>query len=216
VRTRQPGAIASDATRCGSPSRDQPATDRRRGPQHTPAAGPVDRSNATRIKLNLRKGVQFHSGREFTSDDVRWNLMRARDPKTAVQQFQTQSAWFTGIDTPDKYTIVLSSDQPRPSVFDFFELFNIADRDAMDASDAAARVIGTGPFMLAEYAQGDHITFKRNPNYWRPGAPYLDGFTVQFLTDAQAMTAQLEGGPVDMVVSPALRDAVRLQSNPTS
>ena len=32
----------------------------------------------TRIQFNLRKGVQFHSGREFTSDDVRYNLLRVR------------------------------------------------------------------------------------------------------------------------------------------
>lgn len=171
-------------------------------------------TDATRIKLNLRKGVQFHSGREFTSDDVRWNLVRAKDPKTSVQQFQNQSAWFAAVDTPDKYTIVLTSDQPHPSMFDFFELFNMVDQDVMAAPEPAARVIGTGPFMLAEYAQGDHITFKKNPNYWRSGVPYLDSFSVLFLSDAQAMAAQLESGSVDVVVSPALNDAVRLQKDP--
>src|SRR5262249_30365139 len=38
-------------------------------------------SDGTRIKLNLRKAVHFHSGREFTSDDVQYNMLRARDPK---------------------------------------------------------------------------------------------------------------------------------------
>jgi ABC-type transport system substrate-binding protein len=34
----------------------------------------------TQIKLSLRKGVQFHSGRELTSDDVVWNFNRVKDP----------------------------------------------------------------------------------------------------------------------------------------
>ena len=40
-------------------------------------------SDLKQIKLNLRKGVQFHTGREFTSDDVKYNILRVRDPKLA-------------------------------------------------------------------------------------------------------------------------------------
>jgi peptide/nickel transport system substrate-binding protein len=170
-------------------------------------------TDARQIKLNLRHGVQYHSGREFTSDDVKWNILRARDPNIAVQQFANQANWFTTIDTPDKYTVVLGSDQPRPAVFDFFELFNMLDSQSMDAPQAAARIVGTGPFVLSEYAQGDHISFKRNPSYWQSGKPYLDNFTVAFLKDAQSMTAQLEAGAQDLVMSPSPRDAVRLQSD---
>src|SRR5579859_4849434 len=32
------------------------------------------------VKFNLRKGVTYHSGRDFTSDDVKWNLLRVRRP----------------------------------------------------------------------------------------------------------------------------------------
>ncbi len=35
------------------------------------------------VKLNLRKNVTYHSGREFTSDDVKWNFARIADPKPA-------------------------------------------------------------------------------------------------------------------------------------
>jgi peptide/nickel transport system substrate-binding protein len=83
----------------------------------------------------------------------------------------------------------------------------------MEAPEAASRIVGTGAFMLAEYAQGDHIAFKKNPNYWGSGRPLLDGFRVDFLRDAQTMTAQLEAGALDLVVSPTSRDAVRLQSD---
>jgi peptide/nickel transport system substrate-binding protein len=172
-------------------------------------------SDAKQIKLNLRHGVQYHSGREFSSDDVKWNVLRARDPNIAVQQFANQANWFTTIDTPDKYTVVLGSDQPRPAIFDFFELFNMLDGQSMEAPQAAARIVGTGPFILAEYAQGDHISFKRNPSYWQSDRPYLDSFTVAFLKDAQSMTAQLEAAAQDLVVSPSPRDAVRLQSEDT-
>jgi ABC-type transport system substrate-binding protein len=41
-------------------------------------------SDLTQIKLNLRKGVQWHSGREFTSDDVRYNLLRVRNANLQI------------------------------------------------------------------------------------------------------------------------------------
>src|SRR5581483_6174241 len=41
-------------------------------------------SDLKQIKLNLRKGVQFHDGRELTSDDVKYSMLRVRDPKVAA------------------------------------------------------------------------------------------------------------------------------------
>ena len=112
------------------------------------------------IKLNLRKGVTFHSGREFTSDDVKYNLLRVRDPKVGTGQLVGMSNWFT-IDTPDKDTVVLKSDVPRPTVFDMFEYFNIVDRELADGPDSKTRSGGTGPFSLIEWVAGDHISFAR-------------------------------------------------------
>ena len=43
------------------------------------------------IKLNLRKGVQFHTGRELTSEDVKWNILHVRDPKIAAGALIHQS-----------------------------------------------------------------------------------------------------------------------------
>src|SRR5499427_8476225 len=55
-------------------------------------------SDLTQIKLNLRKGVQWHSGREFTSDDVKYNLLRVRDANLQIPTLRNQSNWFTSIE----------------------------------------------------------------------------------------------------------------------
>ena len=92
-------------------------------------------NNSQQIKLNLRKGVQFHSGREFTSDDVKYNLLRVRDPKVGVGVLADFSNGFASIDTPDKYTVLLQSSTPKPGVFDGFEVFNMVDRETMEGPD---------------------------------------------------------------------------------
>jgi peptide/nickel transport system substrate-binding protein len=165
------------------------------------------------IKFNLRKGVQWHSGREFVSDDVKWNLLRVRDPKVASGAYVNWSNWFTSIELPDKYTVVLTSDQPRPTMFDFFEWLNMLDPITTDGPDAKVKAIGTGPFTFLEWKQGESMTFARNTNYWQPGRPYVDGF-VTYIRDPQASIAQLEAGAVDMVKSDSIEDIIRLRQDP--
>jgi peptide/nickel transport system substrate-binding protein len=171
-------------------------------------------SDFKQLKLNLRKGVQFHNGREFTSDDVKWNILRVRDPKVGASVgFRNPSNWFSSIDTPDKYTAVLTTDVPHPTVFDMFEYFNMIDRETAEGPNAKTTAMGTGPFAFGEWAQGDHLSFKRNPNYWQSGKPYLDEVRVSILPDLQAQVTQLESGAIDLIKTPPLRDFIRLKSD---
>ena len=102
-------------------------------------------SDAKQLKLNLRHGVQFHSGRELTSEDVKWNILRVRDPKIASGSFVGQSDWFTHLETPDKYTLIATFESPRPAIFDLFQLMNVLDPVTMQGAEAATKVVGTGP-----------------------------------------------------------------------
>ena len=165
------------------------------------------------IKLNLRKGVTWHSGREFTSEDVKFNMLRAQSPKVGAGEFANQANWWKSIDAPDKNTLVLTSDLPRPLVFDWFEQFNIVDPQTIPSTAAPQTAVGTGPFTFVEWVQGDHFTLARNQNYWKTGRPYLDGMVVRILRDATAMSVALEAGQLDVMFSPNLQDFVRLKSD---
>ena len=169
----------------------------------------------TRIALHLRKGVQWHTGRELVADDVAWNIHRVSgDPKVAGGGFYNwMSQTLTGIETPDKYTVILQAERSWPAVFDTLSLLSIVDPVTFQ-SDGPAKPTGTGPFTFAEYAQGDHITLKKNPNYWQSGKPYLDGIEIKIFSDPQSMMTQLEAGTVDLVLAPPIRDVDRLSKDP--
>jgi peptide/nickel transport system substrate-binding protein len=165
------------------------------------------------VALHLRQGVQFHSGREFTSDDVKYNLLRVANPKTGAGQMQPLAAWWSTIELPDKYTVLLTSEQPRPTTFDLFEYLNILDHETMDGPDAKTKAVGTGPFKFVEWAQGDHLALSKNANYWQSGRPHLDGLNISILRDQQTQVAQLEAGALDIIANPPLLDYVRLKAD---
>ena len=119
--------------------------------------------------------MQWHDGRELTSDDVKYTFTRILDPKVGNGQFTTQSKWFTTLDTPDKYTAILIAPiSPRPTMFDFFEYLNIVDKNTLEGPDAQTKANGTGPFIFEEWVQGDHISFVATRTTGALGRPYLD------------------------------------------
>jgi peptide/nickel transport system substrate-binding protein len=169
----------------------------------------------SQITFHLRKGVTFHSGRELTSDDIKYNFTRLKDPKVGAGIFVSQANWFTSIETPDKYTAILKSDQPRPLMFDFFERVYIGDQATIENTDNKSQAVGTGPFTLTEWVTGDHLSLARNPNYWQAGLPHLDGVHVSVVRDPQSLVSQFEAGSLDVVPTGlSLRDFGRLRQQP--
>jgi peptide/nickel transport system substrate-binding protein len=175
--------------------------------------GVEPRSDGKQITIHLRTAVQFHSGRVLTSDDIKWNILRVRDPAIQGGQLATFSKVFTSIDTPDPATVVLGLDAPRPVAADLVWRMNIADQQAFATDEPIEHMVGTGPFKLVEWAQGDHISMTRNTNYWQSGRPYLDGLLILMLKDAQSTGVQLESGSLDISDGLLTQDVVRLQKD---
>ena len=62
----------------------------------------------------------------------------------------------------------------------------------------ATQGIGTGPFMLdGSYVPNDHVNYVKNPNFWKPGLPYLDAVNYKIITDEQTRVAALRAGSID-------------------
>lgn len=171
-------------------------------------------SDYKQIKLNLRKGVLYHNGREFVSDDVAYTLQRATDPtKTSpLSLVGLAKGWTT--ETPDKYTAIVKSDQPRLNAFDFLSQLRVGDHETLEGPDRNTKANGTGPFAMVDFTPGDRISFVKNKNYWQSSLPYLDGYQVMFWSDGQAMIASLEAGATDFVNYPLASEAIRLSKDP--
>jgi peptide/nickel transport system substrate-binding protein len=167
----------------------------------------------TRITFRLRRGVQFHSGRPFTAADVRWNIERVADPRSASQLLNL-ARWVTRIETPDEHTVVVGFDRPRPSILDMFENLFIADRDTYQELLEGRRFVGTGPFTFKEWIPGDRYTLVRNPDFRRPDRPYLDEVVVRIVPDRQTQLIMLQTRSADLAINLDARTLKTLKQNP--
>ena len=165
-------------------------------------------SDYTQITFKIRKGVNWHSGRELTAEDIAWNYNRIKSDRKIDGGIKANFFVPLGtLETPDKNTLVLRATQPWPAVFNVLAWTNILDPQVPPEQNKPA---GTGPFTFVEWVQGDHFTLKKNPNYWQSGKPYLDGVEIKIFADPQSMVSQLEGGAIDLAIQPLIRDALRL------
>lgn len=161
----------------------------------------------------LRKGVKFHHGREFDAGDVVFSFRRVLDPAVASPA-RSVFGMVVAVEEVDKYTVRFKLNAP----FSEFPLLcggsfqaKIAPRDIPDLGKT---VSGTGPFRLAEFIPGDHVTLKRFDGYWRNGEPWLDEVQVLFLPEEATQLAGIMSGDLDVSWWPSAEMLPVYRANP--
>ncbi|MEJ1935727.1 ABC transporter substrate-binding protein, partial [Nostoc sp. NIES-2111] len=152
-------------------------------------------------RFNLRRGVKWHDGRDFTSADVAftmdevWKKLHGR----GINSFRNVAA----VETPDPQTAILKLSAPIPflhTVLSAHEATIVAQHVYQGTNilqnPANQRPVGTGPFRFREWSRGSHIIYDRKPNYWDPGRPYLDRLVFRLIPDAAGRASALENREV--------------------
>ncbi|HVB10737.1 MAG TPA: ABC transporter substrate-binding protein [Bacillota bacterium] len=166
-------------------------------------------------QFTLRQGVKWHTGDPLTADDVLFTFQRIADPSVGAYnagRFKSISK----IDNPDPNTIVFHLSTPN-AVFPYVIAdvnSAIVNRKYTSGHDLKTAPMGTGPFTFGGRQPGVQITLKKNPNYWQPGLPYLDGITFFPKPDDNARTTALLSGDVDMMDYVPYTQMGAIKSNP--
>ena len=64
--------------------------------------------------------------------------------------------------------------------------------------DMRRQPIGTGPFKFVEFKMNESIKLAKNPDYWKPGRPYLDGIEFTIIPDRSTRMLSFVAGKFDM------------------
>src|SRR4029453_592840 len=161
------------------------------------------------------------NGRQFTADDVAWNIKRVLDPKTGssvlglmkgfiLDEFETGEKDDKGnpkkstrlwdanaIQKVDDFTVRLNGKTPQLAIPEWLYHYPLLILDPADNGEFKVGSNGTGPFTMVENEVGRKQVLKAKPGYWG-GGPHLD--TLEFIDlgdDPATQVAALASKQVD-------------------
>ena len=141
------------------------------------------------------------NARPFTAEDVRYVYERDRSTGVSRGYFENVAS-ITAVD-PTTLQMKFKAPQPDFLIFTAARESVIYAREQVDNGDLAKAVdvIGTGPFIITSLRKSDHVSYARNPDYWKPGLPYLDGAETRMMPDQAARLAALRAGQFEIASS---------------
>ena len=155
----------------------------------------------TQLKLVLRQGVKWHDGKPFTAADVKctWDLLLGKSSEKL--RVNPRRSWYRNLDsvtTNGDYEATFQLKRPQPS---FIALLASGWSPVYPCHVPPAQMrqhpIGTGPFKFVEFKPNESIKVARNPDYWKPGLPYLDGIEYQVIRNTSTAVLALATEKVD-------------------
>src|SRR5438270_11031440 len=165
--------------------------------------------DGTELTFKLRSGVKWHDGKPFTAKDVEctWDLLLGKGEQKL--RGNPRKSWYRNLDHvtangDNEATFHLKRPQPA-----FIALLASGYSPVYPCHVTPAQMrqhpIGTGPFKFVEFKPNEHIRVTRNPDYWKPGLPYLDGIEYTIIKDPSTAVLAFIAGTVDMTFPYLLR-----------
>ena len=132
-----------------------------------------------KLTFKLRQGVKWHDGKPFTAADVKCTFDAVASRRDIGMKKNPRKGWYfnlTDVTTNGDQEVTFHLGRAQPSLL-MMLASNVSPVYPCHVSGRDMRVkpIGTGPFRLVEFKPNDKIVVTRNPDYWKPGLPFLDG-----------------------------------------
>src|SRR2546427_6920392 len=155
------------------------------------------------ITFALRQGVTFHDGSAFTCADAQYSLDKLADPqRTSPLLVTMMEAVFDSATCLDDVTLVMSLKKPSAAILPMLAgahavMMKAGIAERVDRKDPKF-LMGTGPFKFKSYTPGIDFRAERNPHYWKPGLPYLDGYQAVVMADLTKIFASFRARQLTM------------------
>jgi len=181
--------------------------------------------------FHVRKGVMWQdrpdvmAAREFTADDVVFNLRRLLTSPKSQLYGNPGCPEPEAIKALDKYTVEWTNPRPdfRIPLEEPANQYRMCPPEVIDEYGDMQdwkNVVGTGAYILTDYVSGSSFAYERNPAYFMKdpegrSLPYLDGFQMLIIPDASTRMAALRSGKIANLKNITWSDAVSLkETNP--
>lgn len=164
------------------------------------AASWLFNDDATELTIMIDPKAKFHDGSAVTATDVKASFERVLNEETGAAS-RANFTSITTIETPDDATVVFKMSEPNVPILTAMASINsaILPASAIEAGSVGTEVIGSGPFVLGDWAPNTSVSLNTNVE-WSGGKPDIDGLEISVLPDETAILAALRAGQVDFAL----------------
>ncbi|MHA3978995.1 ABC transporter substrate-binding protein [Halovulum sp. GXIMD14794] len=173
--------------------------------------------DATEWRFTLREDAVFSNGKPVTSADVAASFTKLLDPETGAPGSRNLGP-IESVTADGDFAVVIRTATPYadlPVALSYPTAKVIpAEIATGDFESLATTPVGSGPFRLAEFLPDQKVVLEKNPDYFIPEQPYLDGVEILTFPDAAGASAAMLAGEVDLLLEVQPTDFDRISAAP--
>ena len=171
--------------------------------------------DGTELTFKLRQGVKWHDGKPFTAADVKCTYDLLLGKAKEKLRINPRKVWFRNLEQ-----VTADSDgeatfhfhRPQPAFITLLASgYSPIYPCHVSPREMRTHPIGTGPFKFVSFKANESIRVERNPDYWKPGRPYLDGIEYTIIPNRSTALLAFVAGKLDLtwpyiITVPLLKD----------
>ncbi|MEI9401954.1 ABC transporter substrate-binding protein [Mesorhizobium argentiipisi] len=182
------------------------------------AAEKMEQVDPTHIRFHLKKGIKFTGHGEMTARDVKFSFERVIKHNSPVKL-----DWgpLDHVEIEDDYTGVIVFKTPYVAAWNIAFPYGVGHIVSEDAVMKATGVGGSfgmqppafsGPYVLADFKQNQHVILTRNPE-WAGPKPGFDEIQIISINDVKTAERAYQAGGIDFTRI-SLDSLATFKSNP--
>ncbi len=159
-------------------------------------------ASGTKLTFTLNTGIKWHDGKPFSAKDVQCTWHRLIDKEPGFFRKNPRRIWWDNlkdVTVNGDAEVTFHLERPQPALLSMLASgMSPVYPCHVAAKDMRTNPIGTGPFKFVEFRSNEAVRLARNPDYWKPGRPYLDAVEHRVIPNRSTRVLALSGGELDM------------------
>ena len=159
-------------------------------------------AEACTYTFHLEQNVRWHDGEPFTAEDVKFTIEAIMDPENGSENAPNFEDVLS-IEIPDDYTVIFRLAAPNVAFLDYMTMsilpMHLLEGQDFQTSDFFRAPVGTGPYKLDSWDEGQAIVLQKNEDYFKAPAN-IDTIIFKIVSDDNAKAMQMQSGELDLAL----------------